>query len=67
MSKIWDYGFTTSGKEEAEHFDRGLLGQVVEDRSAGKMHGFVVIVCCMALPPKYVLGSRVYNYADDTF
>ena len=40
MNKVFDYGFTTSGKEkEDSRMNRGLFGVVIENRAAGTMHG----------------------------
>ena len=39
MKRMWDYGFTTSGENQDERLDRGLLSEFIEDRSAGAMHG----------------------------
>lgn len=41
MSQVFDYGFTTSGKEkEDSRVNRGLFGVVIENRAAGTMHGY---------------------------
>lgn len=40
VNKIWDYGFTTSGKTGDDRVDRGLFGQMMETRAAGAMHGY---------------------------
>lgn len=39
MARIWEYGFTTSGEKHDPALDRGMFGELVEDRSAGAMHG----------------------------
>ena len=41
MSQVFDYGFTTSGREkEDSRVNRGLFGVVIENRAAGTMHGW---------------------------
>ena len=37
FEKIFDYHFTTSGQNEETN--RGMFGDIVENRSAGPMHG----------------------------
>ncbi|XP_064651709.1 branched-chain alpha-ketoacid dehydrogenase kinase-like [Lineus longissimus] len=40
VNKVWEYHFTTAGQNEDSRVNRGLFGEIVEDRHTSQMHGF---------------------------
>jgi hypothetical protein len=41
-NKVWEYHFTTAGQNHDSPVDRGLFGEIVEDRHTSQMHGYVL-------------------------
>ncbi|XP_074642435.1 branched-chain alpha-ketoacid dehydrogenase kinase-like isoform X2 [Tubulanus polymorphus] len=41
VQRVFEYHFTTSGQTDNQNHDGGLFGEIMENRSAGPMHGLL--------------------------